>query len=228
MIKGAMVAVAALALAVPASATLVTMQISGQFEAIARFGVPADMFTATLVYDTADLAYAEPTNAIYGSRERAGLGSFSFTTNDFSFSTNFVQVNYRSDTNCMPSSSTTGCYYFAIDVGPNNFAYPTRLVFTGRQPDVFTGPLLPDTAPSSGFATYAEFYAYAPTVVGVAQRIAYIGRSQIDPNAPPSQLFFGPAAAVGGVPEPASWALLIAGFGLVGAVARRRRPLATA
>lgn len=30
-------------------------------------------------------------------------------------------------------------------------------------------------------------------------------------------------SAVGGVPEPASWAMLIAGFGLVGAVARRRR-----
>ena len=31
-----------------------------------------------------------------------------------------------------------------------------------------------------------------------------------------------------GVPEPASWALLIAGFGLVGGMARRRRRLATA
>ena len=30
---------------------------------------------------------------------------------------------------------------------------------------------------------------------------------------------------VGGVPEPATWAMLIAGFGLVGAVARRRRAL---
>lgn len=32
----------------------------------------------------------------------------------------------------------------------------------------------------------------------------------------------------GGVPEPTTWAMLIAGFGLVGAAARRRRPLATA
>ena len=36
-----------------------------------------------------------------------------------------------------------------------------------------------------------------------------------------SQIQFG--SAPGGVPEPASWALLIAGFGLTGAVARRRR-----
>jgi hypothetical protein len=31
---------------------------------------------------------------------------------------------------------------------------------------------------------------------------------------------------VGGVPEPSNWAMLIAGFGLVGAVSRRRRVLA--
>jgi hypothetical protein len=30
----------------------------------------------------------------------------------------------------------------------------------------------------------------------------------------------------GGVPEPATWAMLITGFGLVGYAARRRRPLA--
>jgi hypothetical protein len=32
-----------------------------------------------------------------------------------------------------------------------------------------------------------------------------------------------PPPPVGGVPEPASWALLVAGFGIVGGVARRRR-----
>ncbi len=36
------------------------------------------------------------------------------------------------------------------------------------------------------------------------------------------------AANVGGVPEPATWAMLISGFGLVGGVARRRRQAPTA
>jgi hypothetical protein len=39
---------------------------------------------------------------------------------------------------------------------------------------------------------------------------------------------FGPLTAVAGGPEPASWALMIGGFGLTGAALRRRRALATA
>ena len=38
--------------------------------------------------------------------------------------------------------------------------------------------------------------------------------------------FDGPAVSIpgyGGVPEPASWALMIGGFGLAGATLRRRR-----
>jgi hypothetical protein len=35
-------------------------------------------------------------------------------------------------------------------------------------------------------------------------------------------------AASGGVPEPASWAMLIAGFGLVGAMQRRRTAVVAA
>ena len=35
-------------------------------------------------------------------------------------------------------------------------------------------------------------------------------------------------ASAGGVPEPASWALMIAGFGLAGAQLRRRRTAAVA
>jgi hypothetical protein len=36
------------------------------------------------------------------------------------------------------------------------------------------------------------------------------------------------AAQQAGVPEPASWALMIGGFGLAGASLRRRRAIATA
>jgi hypothetical protein len=39
---------------------------------------------------------------------------------------------------------------------------------------------------------------------------------------------FGSNGFAGRVPEPASWALLVAGFGLTGAAIRRRRALATA
>lgn len=44
------------------------------------------------------------------------------------------------------------------------------------------------------------------------------------PNgAPPISLLDGVSVTAAGVPEPASWALLIGGFGLVGIAARRRR-----
>ena len=39
---------------------------------------------------------------------------------------------------------------------------------------------------------------------------------------------FGAPPSNGGVPEPASWALMIAGFGLTGAMLRRRRRAACA
>ena len=39
---------------------------------------------------------------------------------------------------------------------------------------------------------------------------------------------FGSDTPTPGIPEPASWAMLIAGFGLTGAIARRRRTAVTA
>jgi hypothetical protein len=47
-----------------------------------------------------------------------------------------------------------------------------------------------------------------------------------------NQFFFNQAvdnvSVIASIPEPASWAMLIAGFGLVGAAARRRRPVTSA
>ncbi|MBX3482937.1 PEPxxWA-CTERM sorting domain-containing protein [Phenylobacterium sp.] len=45
-------------------------------------------------------------------------------------------------------------------------------------------------------------------------------------NAPPAYADLFPGAGTGGVPEPASWALMITGFGLSGATLRRRRRIA--
>lgn len=46
------------------------------------------------------------------------------------------------------------------------------------------------------------------------------------PNVGVDQLTFGTAAVVSGVPEPSTWALMIGGFGMVGACMRRRTKMA--
>jgi len=54
------------------------------------------------------------------------------------------------------------------------------------------------------------------------------GHNDIDPLGTPWSLKISdnPVTAPGAVPEPATWALMIAGFGLVGAALRRRPVLA--
>jgi hypothetical protein len=53
----------------------------------------------------------------------------------------------------------------------------------------------------------------------------YAANDNVDLN---FRTFVDPAAGPGAVPEPAIWAMLIAGFGLVGATARRRRAMVRA
>lgn len=70
----------------------------------------------------------------------------------------------------------------------------------------------------------------APFSVTPAAGIAFSGGFAIDGGAVGSFSNFvttGVTTTVGGVPEPASWALLLTGFGVVGAAARRRRVVVT-
>lgn len=74
-------------------------------------------------------------------------------------------------------------------------------------------------------ANYCPFAAYSLAFAGVAKSVVFGGPTN-------RQVFddftFGSitVGGGGGVPEPATWAMLIAGFGVVGAMARRRRVLA--
>ena len=64
-----------------------------------------------------------------------------------------------------------------------------------------------------------------PTLAGVSHTIAFTGLSGGDDVAFVDNVFAG-VTEVGFVPEPASWALMIAGFGLTGTAMRRRPTLA--
>lgn len=213
----------------PAAATIVTMSMTGAFQAIPRFGFGNNPFTATLTYDLDSLSYENiisPTfsNVHYGSQgpdgPTAGAGTFRLASDYFSFATQHVFVNFTREAACTPFGPTPeSCAQFQIRMGKNSDPKQAILTFWTTDLATFSGPYLPAIAPSSSAVTYAEFSVSHPD----GNRIAYIGRSVVDPNAPFSQLAFG---GTGGVPEPASWALLIAGFGLTGAVLRRRRGLA--
>jgi hypothetical protein len=69
---------------------------------------------------------------------------------------------------------------------------------------------------------YCPFEAFSLAFAGTAKSVQFGGtlNQQVFDD-----LTFG-SLQPGGVPEPASWAMLIAGFGLVGAAARRRRAVA--
>ncbi|WP_255602578.1 FxDxF family PEP-CTERM protein [Polymorphobacter megasporae] len=69
--------------------------------------------------------------------------------------------------------------------------------------------------PSSHSQTVS--YTFAP---GQSYTIAYSGTTSGAPASVGSSVTF--ALATAAVPEPASWALMLAGFGMVGFAARRR------
>jgi hypothetical protein len=75
---------------------------------------------------------------------------------------------------------------------------------------------------STGF--YCNWDAVGVAFAGTAKSIDFGGGANFVAY---DDITFG-SSTPGAVPEPASWAMLIAGFGLVGAAARRRRVVATA
>ena len=146
-------------------------------------------------------------------------------------------------------SSRNGALYFPFANPAMNVAagFDTGFSFTysapyaaGTSVSIFAGldgsgallatSVLPLTPNGSGgcdagyAANYCPFASFSLTFAGVAQSVVFGGSSN-------RQVFddftFG-SATVGGIPEPASWTMLVVGFGLIGVAARRRQTIVAA
>jgi hypothetical protein len=90
----------------------------------------------------------------------------------------------------------------------------------------YTTPTLTDA--SHGFTGW-QTAATTFTATGATQYLAFLAKGTPD-GQPPFSLLDDVSLTehVGAVPEPATWAMFIGGFGLVGSAMRRRRPVAVA
>lgn len=122
-----------------------------------------------------------------------------FTTG---FSFNYVSLNFSGSVSVFDGLNGTGNLLATLNLTPNAGACPG--FGAGFCPFGPKGVLFDGVAKSVSFA-------------GVANQIVF------------DDITFGsdrPGPGPGGVPEPATWAMLIAGFGMVGAAVRRRKAAA--
>ena len=101
----------------------------------------------------------------------------------------------------MAAGSTTGLYITAINGAGVNYTNGTAV-----------GAVVASDANLSILSGFGRSYAFG---------------SSFSPRNLNGSIVYS-VGAVSGVPEPENWAMLIAGFGLVGAVSRRRRAVAVA
>ena len=105
--------------------------------------------------------------------------------------------------------------YAGLDGREGNGGFPTVLGFVSMP--LTTGCVVSGglTVTGCGWTKYTIAFNGSARSLVLAGSASYFDSVTFGANGGP---------AVGGVPEPASWALLVAGFGLTGAALRRRRP----
>ena len=135
------------------------------------------------------------------------------TLNAASFATQALSANGDENFQIQLSSGLTfGA--IGLDYATNAFNAPVVSLFTsaGVLIGAFAVPQAPQTVGFFGLISSTAI-GYATTTVDRG----YISDTAID------NVRIGPLQDVAGVPEPAAWALMIAGFGLAGIALRRRR-----
>lgn len=133
-------------------------------------------------------------------------------------------ATFQLDSNPIPDSFTTLQTNFNNVAGTfNGVAGVASLINFGTTNGIFSAASLNILAPNLGFTQFS-----GPTIFGGTTALPTFAPGVFRLNNP---FFGGPATltisqiASGAVPEPASWTMLIAGFGLVGATMRRRKRL---
>ncbi len=213
------IAVAATALtAVPASATVTTLTFDGNICGASGTGVCGNgSQLGTSHGSTAEVAVSYLASGNSGSQPFA-----SFWTTGYGDISNVIYANIASSTLAVAFAPTSG-----FEVRLLGF---TAGCFLGRS----DCQSLPYSVSSAGFSTIAGTATPTGAIADIVSvNSAWSGSAislLIGPNmfngALDNIAFESRAIVTGGVvPEPASWAMLIAGFGLIGAVARRRRML---
>lgn len=162
-----------------------------------------------------------------GRGATVGGGSYGLTSNGF-FGGDAVYIGVDSNTGYAQLLGTTGYAQmgFFFNYSPQSDGDPatiSTLDAAGNVIDSFDLTALAPISTPNGFNQFqfrGVAYDDATQIYGMRFGGNYILVTGSEDGTP--------APSVGGVPEPATWAMLLAGFGLIGFAARRRRPATSA
>ena len=215
-VMGAVVLAGAIAAATPAQAAIMAATFYGStpyggYDYAGIFGAPG-----SLAYKTASLTFTYDTNQgealgpdfIYGGGQYGLSSPFlsaKVTIGEASYDLDLAQYAFL---NSYPGEWT---WLAGKQETPGNIPSDLSATFYHAAPGDLTAPLF-----EYGYGT-GYFHLYKPDSWGelLAEAEFEFGALELS--------YVGPSPEPGAVPEPMSWALMIAGFGLAGAALRRRR-----
>jgi hypothetical protein len=202
--------------------------------ALLAFAAPASAVTIAGLVNTG-AGFALGTNGVDSNWTLFGGPAFVSGTNGvFPVATNWL----ADTTTSRWITPTSNAGDSLSPVADDNYSYTLTFSLAGLNPGTasFNGRYAADNlvtsillngnvlaASGGGFANWTAFGAssgFAPGVNTLTFNVTNVGQVSGNPSGLRVEFLTSDAAVV---PEPANWAMLIAGFGLVGAAARRRR-----